>query len=79
MDVATENDIGSPEDCLDLCIEEEDCRWSSYFGENGACLLTENCIGLEVCDDCSISNVENPACDSPPPTDTDGEKISYYL
>ncbi len=30
--------------------------------EEEDCILTENCLGVEACDDCSISNIDNPDC-----------------
>ncbi len=61
-DVDNAFDIGSPEECLDICAETDGCVWASYFAEDEFCLLTEDCTAVEACGDCYVSTVNNLNC-----------------
>jgi hypothetical protein len=52
-----QEELGSPEDCHDLCHSREDCRWFSYDFLVSGCFLFKDCPTLdESCTSCVSSS-----------------------
>lgn len=64
VEVDSLTDIDSAKDCLNLCLEETECEWSTFDESDGICTLTEDCIAVNACDSCTVSNINNPECET---------------
>ncbi len=52
------SDVSTADECLEECQRTDGCNWFTHDSRNGGlCIMTEDCIGVNTCEECTVGNV----------------------